>query len=48
MKVIIFGADRLGIDFYFEIKEKEEVVAFVDNSYEKQGKEILGIEVFGA
>lgn len=46
MQVVIFGADRLGIDFYFEIKANEEVVAFIDNNVEKQGTSILGIKVY--
>ena len=48
MQVVIFGADKLGIDFYFEIKANEEVVAFIDNNVEKQGTAILGINVYSA
>lgn len=48
MKAVIFGADKLGIDFYFEIKQEEDVVAFVDNAPCKQGKEILGIQIIPA
>lgn len=46
MKVVIFGTEKIGIDFYFEIKKDEEVVAFIDNNTEKQNKEILGIKIF--
>lgn len=48
MKTVIFGADKLGVELYFEIREEEEVVAFIDNNPDKQGKEILGIKVFSA
>ncbi|MDE6851596.1 MAG: TIGR04372 family glycosyltransferase, partial [Lachnospiraceae bacterium] len=46
MKSIIFGTEQIGIDFYFEIKKREDVIAFIDNNIEKQGKEILGIKIF--
>lgn len=48
MKVVIFGADKAGIDFYLDIRKREEVAAFIDNSAEKQGKEILGVKVLTA
>lgn len=48
MKAVIFGADKVGIDFYFEIRAKEEVVAFIDNDTEKQKTEILGVRVLSA
>lgn len=48
MKAVIFGADRLGIDFYFEVRKEEEVIAFVDNAPGKQGQEILGIQIIPA
>lgn len=48
IKAVIFGAGKLGIDFYFKIKETEEIVAFIDNNTEKQGKEILGIKILSA
>lgn len=48
MKVVIFGADKLGVDLYFAIRANEEVVCFIDNNIEKQGKEILGIKILSA
>lgn len=48
MKTVIFGASELGVNFYFEIREAEEVVAFIDNDAEKQDKEILGIKILPA
>lgn len=46
MRSIIFGTEKIGVDFYFDIRKDEEVIAFVDNDIQKQGKEILGIRVF--
>lgn len=46
MRVIIFGADKLGVGFYFDILHQEDVIAFIDNNSEKWGKEIMGIEIF--
>lgn len=48
MKIVIFGADKAGIDFFFEIRANTEVIAFIDNGIEKQGKEILGIRILSA
>ncbi len=48
VKTVIFGADRLGIDFYFDIRKEEDVIAFVDNAPGKQGQEILGIPILSA
>lgn len=46
MKSVIFGTEKIGIDFYFDIRKDEDVIAFIDNNIEKQGKEVLGIEIF--
>lgn len=48
MKAVIFGADKLGIAFYFKIRATEEVVAFVDNDVAKQGQEVLGVKILSA
>lgn len=44
-KVIIFGAWQEGVDLFFEIYEKVEVVAFMDNNPILQSKEIYGIKI---
>ena len=41
-RVIIFGAGGTGKELYENIKSKYEVVAFLDNDTEKQGKKIAG------
>lgn len=47
--IVIFGAGMLGIDFLFNLMKfpayGDYKVFFIDNSKEKQGKEILGIPI---
>lgn len=45
MKVVIFGAGKTGTDFLLTIRNREEVVAFIDNDSNKHGKEIHGITI---
>lgn len=44
-KVVIFGAWQGGINLFFQIHDKVEVVAFIDNNSELQSKEIYGIRI---
>lgn len=45
MRAVIFGAGRVGTDFFQEIKNREEVISFIDNDINKQGKDICGITI---
>ena len=44
-KVILFGAAGGGVRLYDKIKEKYDVVSFVDNDSKKWGRELKGIEI---
>lgn len=44
-RVIIFGAWREGIDLFFEIRDRMNVVAFIDNNRDIQSQEIYGIKI---
>ena len=48
MRAVIFGADKLGVDFYFAVRANEKIICFIDNNVEKQGKEIFGIKILSA
>lgn len=48
MRAVIFGAGRVGIDFYLEIKKNADVISFIDNDVNKQGKEISGVMIRSA
>lgn len=45
MKAVIFGAGKVGKDFFQAIKNREEVISFIDNDIKKHGKEICGVTI---
>lgn len=44
-KVVIFGAWQEGIDLFFQIRDKVDVEAFIDNNPKIQSLEIYGIKI---
>jgi len=44
-KVVIFGAWQEGISLFFEVCQKVDIVAFIDNNPDLQSKEIYGIPI---
>ena len=44
-KVVLFGASKMGEIAYKKLKDKYEIIAFVDNDKNKWGKKLKNIEI---
>jgi len=42
---ILFGAEALGERYYNRLKNDHNIIAFVDNSPEKQGQQLLSLDI---
>lgn len=45
-KAVLFGASKLGEIAYSNLKDKFDIVAFIDNDKKKQDTKFCGLDVF--
>lgn len=47
-KILIFGAGAAGVNAYYLLKNKYDVLFFIDNDQKKHGSKLLGLNIIAA